>query len=252
MAIGGQEAEQGAALPRQGGRPDLAAHDSHDQPPAELDSRLASQGLLKENPQKPTGPSTAGLPHGKRGVMAKVISCQCGFIGRGETVDAAAAVIEAHMREDHPELVGKVTREDLWPWPRRRSRRGQRALPRGDAMSVIDPPPGRSSTPTGSRPTSSIPAYASSTCAAATRARPCRTPSGPSTMPRHIPGAVFVDWEHDFVDPDDPVPYQLAPPDAFARARRAGRRRRRPGRHLRRLLRDLRRPRRLGVPRLRR
>jgi predicted small metal-binding protein len=45
--------------------------------------------------------------------MAKVIRCQCGFLGRGETVDEAATVIEAHMRSDHPELVGKVTREDL-------------------------------------------------------------------------------------------------------------------------------------------
>jgi hypothetical protein len=45
--------------------------------------------------------------------MAKIIRCQCGFLGRGETVDEAAAAIEAHMREDHPELVGKVTKEDL-------------------------------------------------------------------------------------------------------------------------------------------
>lgn len=34
----------------------------------------------------------------------------------------------------------------------------------------------------------------------------------------HIPGAVFVDWTSDIVDPDDPVPAQLAPPDRFARA----------------------------------
>ena len=45
--------------------------------------------------------------------MAKVIRCQCGFLGRGESVEEAAAVIEAHMRSDHPELVGKVTRKDL-------------------------------------------------------------------------------------------------------------------------------------------
>jgi hypothetical protein len=45
--------------------------------------------------------------------MAKVIRCQCGFLGRGETVEEAANEIEAHMRTDHPELVGKVAREDL-------------------------------------------------------------------------------------------------------------------------------------------
>ncbi len=32
----------------------------------------------------------------------------------------------------------------------------------------------------------------------------------------HIPGAVFVDWERDFIDPDDPVPVQIANPGPFA------------------------------------
>ncbi|HEY8672466.1 MAG TPA: sulfurtransferase [Candidatus Dormibacteraeota bacterium] len=32
----------------------------------------------------------------------------------------------------------------------------------------------------------------------------------------HIPGAIFVDWEHDFVDVSDPVPYQIAAIDGFA------------------------------------
>jgi thiosulfate/3-mercaptopyruvate sulfurtransferase len=32
----------------------------------------------------------------------------------------------------------------------------------------------------------------------------------------HVPGAIFVDWEHDFLDVTDPVPYQVASPDAFA------------------------------------
>ena len=34
----------------------------------------------------------------------------------------------------------------------------------------------------------------------------------------HIPGAAFVDWTVDIVDPDDPVPAQLAQPERFARA----------------------------------
>jgi predicted small metal-binding protein len=45
--------------------------------------------------------------------MAKVIRCQCGFLGQGETAEEAAAMIEVHMRSDHPELVGKVTQADL-------------------------------------------------------------------------------------------------------------------------------------------
>jgi thiosulfate/3-mercaptopyruvate sulfurtransferase len=32
----------------------------------------------------------------------------------------------------------------------------------------------------------------------------------------HIPGATFVDWEHDFIDVADPVPVQVARSDAFA------------------------------------
>jgi thiosulfate/3-mercaptopyruvate sulfurtransferase len=32
----------------------------------------------------------------------------------------------------------------------------------------------------------------------------------------HVPGAVFVDWERDFIAIDDPVPVQLAAADAFA------------------------------------
>ena len=34
----------------------------------------------------------------------------------------------------------------------------------------------------------------------------------------HIPGAVFLDWAHDLVDPDDPVAFQLAGPEPFAAA----------------------------------
>jgi thiosulfate/3-mercaptopyruvate sulfurtransferase len=34
----------------------------------------------------------------------------------------------------------------------------------------------------------------------------------------HIPGAVSVDWTRDIIDPDDPVPVQIAPPDRFAEA----------------------------------
>lgn len=32
----------------------------------------------------------------------------------------------------------------------------------------------------------------------------------------HIPGAVYIDWTRDIIDPDDPVPAQIAPPERFA------------------------------------
>jgi thiosulfate/3-mercaptopyruvate sulfurtransferase len=34
----------------------------------------------------------------------------------------------------------------------------------------------------------------------------------------HIPGAVYIDWTVDIIDPDDPVPVQIAPADRFAEA----------------------------------
>jgi thiosulfate/3-mercaptopyruvate sulfurtransferase len=34
----------------------------------------------------------------------------------------------------------------------------------------------------------------------------------------HIPGAVSVDWTRDIIDPDDPVPVQIAPAERFAEA----------------------------------
>jgi thiosulfate/3-mercaptopyruvate sulfurtransferase len=34
----------------------------------------------------------------------------------------------------------------------------------------------------------------------------------------HIPGAVYIDWTSDIIDPDDPVPVQIAPPARFADA----------------------------------
>ncbi len=35
----------------------------------------------------------------------------------------------------------------------------------------------------------------------------------------HIPGAVYVDWTRDIVDLDDPVPAQIAPPEAWFKVR---------------------------------
>ena len=45
--------------------------------------------------------------------MGKLINCECGQIVRGENDDEVVANAEAHMRQDHPDLVGKVSREDL-------------------------------------------------------------------------------------------------------------------------------------------
>ena len=43
----------------------------------------------------------------------KVINCECGQVVRGDTDEQLLANAEAHIARDHPELVGKITREDL-------------------------------------------------------------------------------------------------------------------------------------------
>ena len=48
--------------------------------------------------------------------MAKIINCECGYIARAVSDDAVVALIEDHMRTDHPDLVGKVSRDDLVGW----------------------------------------------------------------------------------------------------------------------------------------
>jgi predicted small metal-binding protein len=43
----------------------------------------------------------------------KLINCECGQVVRGETDDELIANAEAHIRQDHPDLVGKISRDDL-------------------------------------------------------------------------------------------------------------------------------------------
>jgi predicted small metal-binding protein len=45
--------------------------------------------------------------------MSKLINCECGQVVRGETDDELVANAEEHINRDHPELVGKMSREDL-------------------------------------------------------------------------------------------------------------------------------------------
>jgi len=45
--------------------------------------------------------------------MAKVINCDCGAVISGETDDELVAAAERHVREAHPDLAGKISREDF-------------------------------------------------------------------------------------------------------------------------------------------
>jgi predicted small metal-binding protein len=45
--------------------------------------------------------------------MGKVINCECGEVLRADTDDELVQKVERHVGESHPELVGKMSREDV-------------------------------------------------------------------------------------------------------------------------------------------
>lgn len=45
--------------------------------------------------------------------MGKRIDCECGEVVKAATDDELLAKVEAHVADAHPELVGKMTREDV-------------------------------------------------------------------------------------------------------------------------------------------
>jgi predicted small metal-binding protein len=48
--------------------------------------------------------------------MAKQITCECGFVARGNSDEEVVGEIREHMRTDHPELLDEVSNEDLLGW----------------------------------------------------------------------------------------------------------------------------------------
>ena len=45
--------------------------------------------------------------------MAKVINCECGEVVRAENDDELVQKVSSHVRQAHPELVGKMGRDDI-------------------------------------------------------------------------------------------------------------------------------------------
>jgi predicted small metal-binding protein len=45
--------------------------------------------------------------------MAKLINCECGYVVRGSDEDDVVKNAEEHINQAHPELVGKMSRDDL-------------------------------------------------------------------------------------------------------------------------------------------
>lgn len=45
--------------------------------------------------------------------MSKVINCECGEVVRADSDDQLVQKVELHVQAAHPELVGKMSREDV-------------------------------------------------------------------------------------------------------------------------------------------
>jgi hypothetical protein len=45
--------------------------------------------------------------------MGKLINCECGEVVHGKTDEELLAAVQAHVSRDHPELVGKLSKDDI-------------------------------------------------------------------------------------------------------------------------------------------
>jgi len=45
--------------------------------------------------------------------MAKLINCECGQVIRADSDDELVRKVEGHINQRHPDLVGKLRREDI-------------------------------------------------------------------------------------------------------------------------------------------
>ena len=48
--------------------------------------------------------------------MSRQITCECGFVARGETDDDVVERIQGHIRSDHPQLLETITRDEIASW----------------------------------------------------------------------------------------------------------------------------------------
>ena len=48
--------------------------------------------------------------------MASQVKCECGYIARADEDDDVVSDIRDHIRSDHPELMDKVSDEDIRSW----------------------------------------------------------------------------------------------------------------------------------------
>jgi predicted small metal-binding protein len=45
--------------------------------------------------------------------MLKLINCECGEVVQGKSDEELLTAVQVHISRDHPELVGKLSQEDI-------------------------------------------------------------------------------------------------------------------------------------------
>ncbi len=48
--------------------------------------------------------------------MASQVKCECGYIARADDDDQVVTTIRDHLRTDHPDLIDKVSDDDIRSW----------------------------------------------------------------------------------------------------------------------------------------
>ena len=115
MPVEGQVREGEAPLAPRKVRLYTPPVDPGDELPAELNSRsVVRQGFSKVTATStPSEPGHSLAVNSKEARMSLLINCECGRVVKAETEDEIVAKVEQHVSEDHPELVGKLSRDDI-------------------------------------------------------------------------------------------------------------------------------------------
>jgi hypothetical protein len=110
--------QQTSLSPRELGL-DAVTGDARDKGPAQLYPRLHPVNVLRRQGFANTAATMSQAGHGysadpiEGGTMGKRIDCECGEVVKADDDDELVAKVEAHVGAAHPELVGKMTREDV-------------------------------------------------------------------------------------------------------------------------------------------
>lgn len=48
--------------------------------------------------------------------MSRQVRCECGHVARGDTDEDVISLIRDHMRTDHPELLDKISDDQIRSW----------------------------------------------------------------------------------------------------------------------------------------